>query len=199
MTTYKGINHIAFATNDMDKTIRFWRDLLGLRLIAGHGGPGHRQYFFMIAEKCYISFFEWPDVKPVDDKDPGRPYKGPLSFDHICISIAHEGELWALKDRLEAADIWVTEVLDHGFIHSFFSTDPNNIQLEFCHELSDIELGETPRMVDTEPTNAAIEGPEPRSDLWPSVKNATPPDQRKTYEGPLKVIFTGNNKWQDTS
>ncbi len=27
----------AFATNDLDKTVRFWRDLLGMRLIAGIG------------------------------------------------------------------------------------------------------------------------------------------------------------------
>jgi len=32
MPRYTGINHLAMVTGDMDATIRFWRDLLGMRL-----------------------------------------------------------------------------------------------------------------------------------------------------------------------
>ena len=46
MIKYNGINHLAMATGDMDGTIRFWRDLLGMRLAAGVGQPGARHYFF---------------------------------------------------------------------------------------------------------------------------------------------------------
>jgi len=58
-----------------------------MRLIAGLGGPGSRQYFFEITEDMMISFFEWPEVGSVPDKDPGRPVKGPFVFDHICITL----------------------------------------------------------------------------------------------------------------
>ena len=34
MARFTGINHLALATGDMDATIRYWRDLLGLRLVA---------------------------------------------------------------------------------------------------------------------------------------------------------------------
>jgi len=37
---FNGINHLAMATGDMDATIRFWRDLLGMRLVGGLGEPG---------------------------------------------------------------------------------------------------------------------------------------------------------------
>jgi len=30
MIKFNGVNHLAMATGDMDKTIRFWRDLLGM-------------------------------------------------------------------------------------------------------------------------------------------------------------------------
>lgn len=36
MIKFNGINHLAMVTGDMDMTIRFWRDLLGMRLVAGH-------------------------------------------------------------------------------------------------------------------------------------------------------------------
>lgn len=45
MVKYTGINHLAMATNDMDMTIRFWRDLLGMRLVAGLGRPGYRHVY----------------------------------------------------------------------------------------------------------------------------------------------------------
>ncbi len=43
MVRFNGVNHLAMATGDMDMTIRFWRDLLGMRLVTGLGEPGYRQ------------------------------------------------------------------------------------------------------------------------------------------------------------
>uniref|UniRef100_UPI0040579DB8 VOC family protein n=1 Tax=Candidatus Electronema sp. TaxID=2698783 RepID=UPI0040579DB8 len=48
---FKGINHLALVTGDMNGTIRFWRDLLGMRLISGVGEAGFRHYFFEIDGK----------------------------------------------------------------------------------------------------------------------------------------------------
>jgi len=42
MVKFCGINHLAVATGDLDSTILFWRDLLGMRLVACLGRPGYR-------------------------------------------------------------------------------------------------------------------------------------------------------------
>ncbi|HCO94233.1 MAG TPA: hypothetical protein DIU00_09825 [Phycisphaerales bacterium] len=47
---FNGINHLAMATGDMNATIRFWRDLLGMRLVGALGEPGFRHEFFGISE-----------------------------------------------------------------------------------------------------------------------------------------------------
>ncbi len=39
---YRGINHLAMVTGNMDATIRFWRDLIGMRLINRFGKDGFR-------------------------------------------------------------------------------------------------------------------------------------------------------------
>ena len=189
MIQFSGINHIALATNNMDETIRFWRDLLGMRLVAGAGNPGNRQYFFETAKNVLISFFEWTGVQPVKDKDAGRPVKGPFVFDHICFELPGEEELWELKDRLEAADIWVTEVMDNGFIHSMFSTDPNNIQLEFCYRVKGVNMSENLKMMDAAPSLITQEGAEPLFNKWPSVDKPTPPEKRKIYPGALRRLI----------
>lgn len=195
MAKYKGINHTALATGDMDSTIRFWRDLLGMKLAAGMGRPGYKQYFFKVADDVFISFFEWPEVEPVTDKDPGRPVKGPFGFDHICFQMNDSDELWSLKRRLEAADVWVTEVIDNGFINSFYSTDPNGIQLEFCCSVEGFDINRNPRMVDSASSDVTLEGPEPQTDKWPEADMTVPQDEKRVYPGELGKLFHGKNRW----
>ena len=67
MVTYTGINHLAIVTGNMDETIRFWRDLLGMRLVAGLGDSKYRHYFFEISEYDMIAFFEWQDVEKIPE------------------------------------------------------------------------------------------------------------------------------------
>jgi hypothetical protein len=154
MINYTGINHLAMVTGNMTATIRFWRDLLGMRLVAGLGRPGYRHYFFEIS-----------------------------AFDHVSIGVAEDDDLWKIKEKLEAAGIWVSELIDHGFIHSIYSFDPNNIPIEFSAPVPEVDLRRHPRMYDKAPLGAAQEGPDPRTHHWPEPVRSTPMDERTVYPG----------------
>ena len=193
MATYTGINHLAMVTHDMDVTIRFWRDLLGMRLVAGLGRTGYRHYFFEISDHDMIAFFEWPHVEKIPEKDHGVPVKGPFAFDHVSLEVAADEDLWELKARLEAADVWVSELIDHGFIHSIYAFDPNNIPIEFSAPVPEVDVRKTPRMKDTKPTAVAEEGPEPRPRHWPEPKNPTPEKDRKLYPGEGVILAEDRN------
>lgn len=194
MIKFKGINHLAMVTSDMDGTIRFWRDLLGMRLVAGLGHPGYRHYFFEISPDHMIAFFEWPGVQPPAEKDHGAPVKGPVVFDHVSFGVESQEALWELKDKLEAADFWASEVVDHGFIHSLYAFDPNNIPIEFSFGARMAELREKPVMADSSPSEIALEGPDPRSGVWPAVETPTPAEDRKLYPGLGSELFHGTKK-----
>ncbi|RJQ40205.1 MAG: VOC family protein, partial [Nitrospiraceae bacterium] len=161
---FNGINHLAMATGDMDRTIRFWRDLLGMRLVAGLGKPGYRHYFFEISENDLIAFFEWPGINPVEEKEHGYPVKGPFIFDHVSFGVVKEDDLWELKDKLEAAGFEVSEAIDHGFIHSIYAFDPNGIPIEFSHNVEGKDVRKTPKMIDKLPSAVTKEGAEPNPD-----------------------------------
>jgi catechol 2,3-dioxygenase-like lactoylglutathione lyase family enzyme len=191
MVTYNGINHLAMATGDMDRTIRFWRDLLGMRLVAGLGRPGYRHYFFEISENDLIAFFEWSEVEPIEEKDHGRPVKGPFVFDHVSIGVETEDNLWELKDKLAAAGIWVSEVIDHGFIHSIYAHDPNGIPIEFSCNVEGIDIRKKPQMADKAPSEITKEGPEPQPGQWPAVASPTPKGDRSIYPGAGSEYFHG--------
>ncbi len=125
MTVYTGINHLAMVTNDMDATIHFWRDLLGARLVAGLGNGQYRHYFFELSPDDMIAFLEWRDAEKIPLKDHGVPVKGPIAFDHVSLGVPAGHDLVELKKKLETAGFWVSEIIDHGFIHSIYSFDPN--------------------------------------------------------------------------
>lgn len=194
MIKFNGINHLAMATGEMDRTIRFWRDLLGMRLVAGLGKPGYRHYFFQISDNDLIAFFEWPEVQPVPDKDHGRPVTGPFIFDHVSFGVETEDDLWNVKSKLAAAGFWVSEVIDHGFIHSVYSFDPNGIPIEFSHNVEGRDIRKTPVMKDSSPSAVTGEGPEPQTDRWPRAQSPTPAEERKVYPGAGSELFHGKKK-----
>lgn len=179
---YTGINHLAMATADMDATIRFWRDLLGMRLVAGLGRPGYRHYFLEISETDMLAFFEWPHVSPIEPKDHGVPVKGPFAFDHVSIGVRERNDLWAIRDRLDGAGFWVSEIIDHGFIFSVYSFDPNNIAIEFSCPVPGVDIRSHPVMADHHASAVTREGSEPQPGKWPAP-TPTPLAERRIYPG----------------
>lgn len=191
---FNGVNHLAMATGDMEATIRFWRDLLGMRLVAGVGAPGYRHYFFEISPTDLIAFFEWPGVKPVRPKEHGEPVAGPFVFDHVSFGVESEEDLWALKDKLDAAGFEPSDVIDHGFIHSIYAFDPNGIPIEFSHTIEGRDPRLHPMMGDREPTPLAREGAEPQPGRWPAAGRRTPPSARRVYRGAGSELYQGKLK-----
>jgi catechol 2,3-dioxygenase-like lactoylglutathione lyase family enzyme len=187
MAKYNGVNHLAMVTNDMDSTIRYWRDLLGMRLVVGLGRKGYRHYFFEISKTDLIAFFEWPDVEKIELKDHGVPVKGPVVFDHISIGVDEIDDLLEIKNKLASADFWVSEIIDHGFIYSIYSFDPNHIPVEFSFNVPDVDIRKQPRMKDKQPSAITLEGSEPQSDKWPV------PDEGNGVENGLR-IYPGEGK-----
>ncbi len=194
MIRYNGINHLAMATKDMDGTIRFWRDLLDMRLVAGLGKPGYRTYFLQISEHDLIGFFEWPTVEPIEEKDHGYPVQGPFVFDHVSFGVTLEEDLWTLKDRLTAAGFWVSELVDHRFIRSVYTFDPNGIAIEFSWTVPEVDIRAEPRMMDTAPSEVTLEGPEPQTHHWPPVTDPTPLDERRIYPGEGDDLVSGTRR-----
>ncbi|MFB3119708.1 MAG: VOC family protein [Stenotrophomonas maltophilia] len=130
---FRGINHLAMVTNDMEGTVRFYRDAMGLPLVAAigntKGGYPFRHYFFEIGPNNCIAFFEWPGVEGFN-KPAGQPVTGPVQFDHISFDVETEDELLQFQERLIQAGVEVTTVVDHKFIHSIYFHDNNGIALE---------------------------------------------------------------------
>jgi catechol 2,3-dioxygenase-like lactoylglutathione lyase family enzyme len=128
---WRGVNHLALVTPDMDATVRFWHGVLGARLVATIGTPAFRHYFFDIGAGNTIAFFEYAGQHlDMYAKPAGVPYDKASQFDHLSLNLPDEDALLRLRDRLKTHDCEVTDVVDHGFIRSIYFSDPNGMALE---------------------------------------------------------------------
>ena len=92
---------------------------------------------------------------------------------------------------MEAAGFEVSDLVDHGFIHSIYAHDPNGIPIEFSHNVEKIDIRKEPQMKDETPSDVALEGAEPRRDIWPKVTKTTPESERVVYPGAGSELFHG--------
>jgi catechol 2,3-dioxygenase-like lactoylglutathione lyase family enzyme len=126
---WRGMNHLALVTPDMDATVRFYHGVLGMRLVATVMAGPMRHYFFEIGPEETVAFFEWKGA-PTFRKAAGVPVPGAVQLDHISFNMPDEESLLRLRDRVMAAGCEITEVVDHTIVRSVYFTDPNGISLE---------------------------------------------------------------------
>ncbi len=157
--SWAGINHLAMVTPDMEATVRFYHEVLGMRLVAtlGNGDPNepypYRHYFFQMGDGNTIAFFEWPGVDTGETKPAGIPAPG-RQFDHMSFNVESLEELLALRARLVEAGIHCSEVVDHTIIYSIYFDDPvNGAALEASVWVQDV--GRVEYWGDPNPTTTA--------------------------------------------
>ena len=126
---WRGINHLALVTPDMDATVRFYAGVLGMPLVATTMAGPMRHYFFQIAPGNTVAFFEVRGAETFA-KAAGAPADRAIQLDHLSFNVPDEHALELLRKRLVAAGSEVTGIVDHGMIRSVYFTDPNGIALE---------------------------------------------------------------------
>jgi catechol 2,3-dioxygenase-like lactoylglutathione lyase family enzyme len=130
---FAALHHVAVVTNDMKKTVAFYRDVLGSEVAMGHrlDRPGNeRHYFITVAPNTVFAFFEFPDAELPPYKPATLPSTG-RSLDHICFHVEADAafDRWYAHLGEQGVDN-LSEIIDRGGSRSFFFSDPNNIVFE---------------------------------------------------------------------
>jgi catechol 2,3-dioxygenase-like lactoylglutathione lyase family enzyme len=163
LVRWRGVNHLALVTTDMDATVRFWHGVIGARLVTTLATPSFRHYFFEIGPGDTVAFFEYIDFEmDTFTKPAGVPYAQASQFDHLSLDLADEDALLRLRDRLKEHGCEVTDVVDHGFIRSIYFNDPNGIALEATWWIVDptgrpADYGDSRLFADPDPVPAVRE------------------------------------------
>ncbi len=129
-----GVHHCAFRCRDAEETRAFYEDLLGLPLAAalafdeepGSGKPHpYVHIFFRLPDGNFIAFFDAPDSATPEDFRPAH------GFDrHVAFEMGEAEALESWKARIVDRGLPCFGPIDHGFVRSIYTWDPNGLQVE---------------------------------------------------------------------
>lgn len=142
---WQGFHHIALVTQNLDETICFYQNVLGMQV--GTVYPAFKQrgrHCFIRpgnVETWGIHFFEYPNAQIFrSDKELKRLSENPAAeelyrflpgaLQHIAFAVHSEEAGLILRAKLMSEGIVMTEIYDQGSIQNFIFTDNNGIQLE---------------------------------------------------------------------
>jgi catechol 2,3-dioxygenase-like lactoylglutathione lyase family enzyme len=121
-STARGLHHTALISSDVERTVRFYQDVLGFpltELIENRDYPGSSHFFFDIGNGNLLAFFDFPGL----DVGPYAEVLGGLH--HMAISV--DPERWEkLVERLGEAGV---EHEVHSGVSVYFR-DPDGARIE---------------------------------------------------------------------
>lgn len=151
----QGVNHLALVCKDMERTVRFYRDVLGMPLVKTIDLPegGGQHFFFDIGNSDCLAFFWFPGAPlahPGISSPKALPGVGSLvtahgSMNHIAFDVPVEKfDLYC--ETLKARGVELSPVLNHDdsryqvsrevtdrvFVRSVYFFDPDGVCLEFA-------------------------------------------------------------------
>jgi len=133
-----GMHHVAFATNDLEATHRFYTEAMGFSLVkvdvieTENPGGWAKHAFYDTGGGGLIAFWDLHDGKlPAFDAALSTSHGLPAWINHLAFD-AHSIEgLAACRDRWLDCGIDVAEI-NHGWCTSIYATDPNGTLVEWC-------------------------------------------------------------------
>ncbi|GAB3135883.1 VOC family protein [Amycolatopsis stemonae] len=125
-TNGRGIHHTALISSDVERTIRFYQDVLGFpltELIENRDYPGSSHFFFDVGNGNAVAFFDLPGL----DLGPYAEVLGGLH--HLALSVTPDR--WsAIKDKLD--ENGVQYLLESKT--SIYLSDPDGARVELISD-----------------------------------------------------------------
>lgn len=119
------LGHIVLQVTDLDRSIRFYRDTLGLPLVSQGKPRGRRIVFFSLGAKHHdLALIEL--APGAAGNDPAR-----AGIMHLAFKIGDDIEL--LKEaraRMVAAGVPIVNTTEHMTTYSLYLSDPDGITVE---------------------------------------------------------------------
>ena len=136
------LHHIAYVVRDQEATRQFYEDVLGLPLVATWSEVGPFPGFEgRMLEYCH-TFYALPDGSALSffafaDHDAYKAMRNRNGIAHVALHATSE-EQAQMRRRLEEAG-YEPQYIDHGYVQSLYTTDPDGLTVGFTAEPPDAD------------------------------------------------------------
>jgi glyoxylase I family protein len=126
----RGLHHVTVICRDVERSVGFYRNLLGMRLVkqtVNADDRGARHLFFGDEEGrpgTIVTCLEYPQL--------GEGAVGAGSTHHFALAVESEEELQAWRDYLRSKGVPCTELLDRTYFKSIYLRDPDGHIVELA-------------------------------------------------------------------
>ncbi|HXX91327.1 MAG TPA: VOC family protein [Acidimicrobiales bacterium] len=124
-STGRGVHHLAMICSDVERTIRFYQDVIGFPLVEvmeNRDYPGSTHFFLDIGHGNLLAFFDFPGLSLQEAVEAHG------SVQHVAVS-TDQDHLDAVRARLDGLEIPYLGP-DRGLTDSVYVKDPDGIQIE---------------------------------------------------------------------
>jgi glyoxylase I family protein len=122
-----GLHHITLLVADVERSLAFYRNVLGMRLVkqtVNDDDRNARHLIFGDENGPLVTCLEYPDL------EEGTVGRG--STHHFALAVGSEEELRAWRDYLTSKGVATTEVLDRTDFKSIYLRDPDGHIVEIA-------------------------------------------------------------------
>jgi glyoxylase I family protein len=148
------LHHTAYVSSDLERTRRFYEDVIGLPLLAAWCESDElfgavRTYchlFFGLGDGGALAFFQFAKK---EDQDLFGPKMPETPFHHIALKVDADVQS-DIERRLKAAGYEEPQmfVLEHGYCRSLYAVDPDGMIVEFTVDHPEVEKINATRKAD---------------------------------------------------
>ena len=131
--SWQGIHHVALSTPNLDETITFYRDILGMKLLfIAPASDMHGRHAALLPGEGYVGlhFFEVQDAQIFTPPDLNTMHWIPGALHHIALAIPDEEAALKLRQQLATHNVQMTEIMDQGTTRNIVFRDNNGMTLE---------------------------------------------------------------------
>ena len=138
----RGLHHVTAICEDLERTIAFYRDLLGLAVV--HDGPSgddpqSRHVWFGAPDGrpgTLVSFMQYPELP--------KGVVGTGSTHHFALLVETPDEQEAWRDYLRGQGVQCSDVFDRGAFRSIYLRDPDGHIIEIATAGPGFTVGGSP-------------------------------------------------------
>jgi glyoxylase I family protein len=122
---FTGVSHVSLSVTDLDRSIAWYTDVLGLQLLMPTDAPGLRRVLLVHQGSGLMVALSQ------HEKGTGAAFDETASgLDHLSFAVADRDELAAWEARLAEKGVSYTPIQDVFYGSVLVLRDPDNIQLE---------------------------------------------------------------------